>query len=589
MRPFFQFLFASCLGTILAVVVLSIIGTLSLTRLASATEKAPTVPKNAVLWLPFDQEIPERTNNLSMNPFDLSQQKILGIHDICRSIEAAAKDDRIQGVFLDLESISLSQASLSLLRSSLKTYKESGKFLYAYGDYYSQKTYHLASLADEVYLNPMGSVDFRGYSVLIPFFKNMLDKIGIDMQVFSAGKFKSATEPYWKTEMSEANRLQLRQFIDTLYQHYLTDISEARGLPTQELATMANQYLIRQAEDALNQDLVDHIGYKQDVIAAIKEKIGLEQDDQLPVLTVEDYFQTGATKQDYTTKDKIAVLYAEGSIISGESDPGDIGDKTYIKMLREIRQDDRVKALVLRVNSPGGSALASDNIWNEIKVVQEQGIPVVVSMGDYAASGGYYIACASDSIFAQANTLTGSIGVFFVIPDASKLANEHMGITFDTIKTGEFATGITPFYPVTEKERTILEQSTDFIYNTFLTRVKDARGYADLEAVNEVAQGRVWTGAKAVEIGLVDELGDLNDAIEAAAYLAGSEKYRLVEYPKIKDPFMQILEEIQGSNKTVNTRLLRSELGEYYPYYQQAKVMIEQQGVQARLPYLIQY
>ena len=589
MRPFFQFLFASCLGTILAIVVLSIIGTLSLTRLASMSETAPKVPKNAVLWLPFDQEIPERTNNLSMNPFDLSQQKVLGVHDICRVIEAAGEDERIQGIFLDMESINLGQASLSLIRSSLETYKESGKFIYAYGDYYSQKTYHLASLADDIYLNPMGSVDFRGYSAIIPFFKDMLDKVGIEMQVFSAGKFKSATEPYWKTEMSEENRLQLRQFIDTLYQHYLTDIGDAREISTNDLEQWADQYLIRQAEDAKTKGLVDQIGYKQDVIDAIKENIGLDTDTNLPTITIEDYYQAGAIKQDYTIKDKIAVLHAEGSIISGESEPGQIGDKTYIKMLREIRKDARVKALVLRVNSPGGSALASENIWHEIKIIQDKGIPVVVSMGDYAASGGYYIACASDSIFAQPNTLTGSIGVFFVIPNASELANDHLGITFDTIKTGTFATGITPFYPVSEQERLVLEQSTDFIYNTFLTRVKDARNYPNLEAVKEVAQGRVWTGAKALEIGLVDELGDLEDAIGAAAHLAGSEKYRLVEYPKIQDPLMMILEEIQGKKKTVNAKMLRAELGEYYPYYQQAKEMINQKGVQARLPYLISY
>ncbi|MEM1220622.1 MAG: signal peptide peptidase SppA [Bacteroidota bacterium] len=589
MRSFFQFLFASCLGTILAIVVLGIIGSLSLGRLATMSESTPTVPKNAVLWLPFDQQIPERTNNLSMNPIDLSQQKILGVPDICRAIETAGEDDQIQSILLDLESVNLGQASLDLIRSSLLTFRESGKPIYAYGDYYSQKTYHLASIADNIYLNPMGSIDFRGYSAVIPFFKEMLDKVGVDMQVFSAGKFKSATEPYWRTDMSEENRLQLRQFIDTLYQHYLADISTVREIPVNDLHQMADEYLIRQAQDAKGRGLVDQIGYKQEVLVAIKEAIGLEEDDKLPTVTIEDYFQSGAVKADYTIKDKIAVVYAEGNILSGESEPGEIGDKTYIKMLREVRKDKRVKALVLRVNSPGGSALASDNIWHEIKVIQDEGIPVVVSMGDYAASGGYYIACASDSIFAQPNTLTGSIGVFFVIPDASELTNERLGITVDTIKTGQFATGISPFYPVSEKERAILEQSTDFIYQTFLTRVKDARGYPDLAAVNEVARGRVWTGVKAQEIGLVDEIGGLDDAVDAAAYLAGSEKYRLVEYPKIKDPLMLLLEELQGTTKTVNARLLRAELGEYYPYYEQVKSMIDQKGVQARLPYLIEY
>jgi protease-4 len=586
MGQFFKFMFASCLGVLLAGFLLTLIGVGVVAQLASQADKQKTVEPNTVLHLTLDQQVPEQTNNLEMNPFDLKNQHILGLNDMIGAIGQAKTDDRVQGIYLDLKQVAVGPATSSALRQAIGDFRSSGKFVYAYGEYYTQGSYYLASVADKVYLNPLGDLDFRGYSIIQPYFKKMLDKIGVDMQVTYAGNFKSATEPFRLEKMSTENRTQVREFIESLYGSFLADISASRNKSVEELEKIADGWKMRNPEDAVNLGMIDHAGYEDEVLSDMRNRLGLEEDDKIPMMKLADYAKSKGSSQDYSAKDRIAVVYAEGSILDGKGNPGEIGDDQYVKWLRSIRKDDKIKAVVLRVNSPGGSALASENIWRELSLIKETGKPVVVSMGDYAASGGYYISCMADSIYAEPNTLTGSIGVFNLMPNAETLFEDKLGITFDTVKTGEYSTSLTPIYSWTDAERQIMQEDVNDIYETFLQRVASGRGMTRDE-VHQVAQGRVWTGQRALELGLVDHIGGLEKALQTAAYLAGVEKYRTREYPAVKEPIQQFIDEFMNEDDAVQSYLLKQQLGQYGPLYQHIQELQSARGVQARLPFLI--
>lgn len=588
MGQFFKFVFASCLGLVLAGILLMVIGGAAIGSLISKESQSVSVKPNSVLELKLNTPIPERTNNIPRDFSSFDIENILGVHDIVDAIEGAKEDDNIKGIFLNMNGASGGQATKSLIRDALSDFKDSGKFIYAYSKAYSQGDYYLASVADKVYLNPVGGMDFRGFGAQLMFVKNMLDELGIKMQVFYAGKFKGATEIFRRTDLSEENRLQIRQYIDGLYEVYLDDISRSRKISVPELKNIADEFLVRSPEDALSYKMVDVLGYYDEVESAIKERIGSDEDDKLKKISLSDYAKTVTSKSDFSVKDRIAVVYAEGGIDVGEGDPGTIGDEKYMKILRKIRRDDKIKAMVLRVNSGGGSALASDNIWREIQLIKEAGKSVVVSMGNVAASGGYYIACDADKIYAQDNTITGSIGVFATIPSTQNFMNEKLGITFDTVSTGEFSNSLSLVYDVKEKEGQIIQESVEEIYETFLKRVSEGRGMTR-DAVHEIAQGRVWTGLKAKEIGLVDEIGGLDEAITAAQELAGLEKYRMKEYPLIKDPMEQIIEDIMGKkDAAIKAEFVKTEFKELYPYYKKMKTLKEMKGAQMRMPFEIE-
>ncbi|MBR9921958.1 MAG: signal peptide peptidase SppA [Bacteroidetes bacterium] len=586
MRKFLKSILASCLGVILALGIIVLIGIGVISRIADKASQPPKIAANTILHLKFDEPIPERTNNVEMNPFDFEDQRTLGLQDIIRTIEYASEVDQIQGMFLELQGVAMGQSTMHALHDALSAFSESGKKIVAYGDYFSQGTYYLSSVSDQIYVNPVGDFNFKGFSAIIPFFKTMLDKIGVNMQVFYAGQFKSATEPYRLNEMSDANKLQVRTFLEELFEMYLADISVERDIPISELRSISDDFKIRQVNDALHYGLVDQLGYRDDAVNWLKNQVGLEADEKLPLVDLEDYYLTAKENTDFSERDKIAILYAEGNIIMGQGEAGTIGDEDYVRMIKKIREDDNVKAVVLRVNSPGGSALASENIWRELQLTKDNHKPLIVSMGDYAASGGYYIACLADSIVASPSTLTGSIGVFNVIPNASTLLNDKMGISFDSVKTGSNSTGLTPFFDLSPEEKVWMQTSVDSMYEHFLMRVSQGRDLSR-DAVHEVAQGRVWTGQKAVEIGLVDQLGDLDDAIDMAAYLAGLETYRLSEYPEIKEPFQQFMEELTGQESSMQTRMIKENLGDYYPYFQNLSELKHLKGPQARLPFLV--
>ncbi len=438
-------------------------------------------------------------------------------------------------------------------------------------------------------LHPLGLIDLRGFGAVVPYFKNMLDKVGIEMEVFYAGNYKSATEPFRLTRMSEYNRKQLHEYLDPLAEEFLGRIAEARDIPFDSLEAMVNRFDSRSASLCLEKGLVDALTWKDSVRTLIREELGLDEDDDVPVVTLARYFEHARPEVDYSIKDRIAVVYAEGAIVDGKGEQGQIGDEKYTRILRKIRESDRIKAVVLRVNSPGGSAVASDNIWREIELLKKAGKPVVVSMGDYAASGGYYISCNADSIFAEPNTLTGSIGVFWMFPNMTELFNDKLGITWDTVHTHPWATRLNPYFPLSDEEKAVMQQQTERIYEVFLSRVSAGRGLP-IDSVHAIAQGRIWSGRKALEIGLVDALGDLDRAIASAAAMAGLEHYRIKEYPQIKEPIQQLLDELMGMDESdLTVKAVQAELGPYYPMYEQLRVMLQSAGPQARLPFLLDY
>ena len=586
MANFFKIVFGSCLGVILAAFVLFLVVGGILAGIASKADSPKKAKPNSVLKITLDDFIPEKSNNVPVDPYDFKMEKVLGLHDIVAAIEHAKTNDNIKGIYLDLSTTPFGRATASTLRKALIDFKSEDKFILAYANSYSQGSYYIASIADEVLMNPIGSVDFLGFSATIPFFKDMLDRLGIKMQVFYAGQFKSATEPFRRYNMSDQNRLQVREYLEGMYQLYLEDISEMRSIPTRELRHIANSYTLQNAKDALRLNFVDQLAYKDEVIENLKTRLGLDEEDKLKVMSIEEYATGNKAKINFKVKDKIAVVYAEGSIVDGEGELGQIGGDKYASIIRKIRQEDKYKAIVLRINSGGGSILASEIIWREVQLCKEKGIPLIASMGDVAASGGYYIACPADTILAQPNTITGSIGVFGMIPSLQKMFDEKMGIQFDSVKTGPFAHGISVSFEIGEEEGKIIQKSVDDFYDLFLTRVAEGRDMTK-GAVHDVAQGRVWTGTKASQIGLVDVLGDLDDAIAIAAHKAGLTDYRIAEFPKTKEPFQQILDDILGKDDHVKARL-EKELENHFPQYKYIKYLKELKGAQARIPFVLE-
>ena len=597
MKDFIKFVFASCLGMTLAGILLFSVGSAMVTKSISSlsSDSAPTVSSNSVLKISLGGVVPEKTNNVEMNRFDIETGNILGLHDMVRAIRYASSDDDIQGIMIDLSSLGIGQANASYLRNEILDFKKSGKFVMAYAQAYSRGTYYIASAADKIYINPFSIMEFDGFAATIPFFKGMLDKMGIKMQVKYAGQFKSATEPYRLFKMSKQNKVQVRAYLEGMYKVYLDDIAASRDMSPAELRNIADQGIMLNSKEAVESGLVDEMKYKDEVLEELRERLGLGEDAKIPTIGLSDYADVVSANQDFSSSNKVAVVYAEGTIVDGEGSLGSVGGDKYARIIRKARQDDNVKAIVLRVNSGGGSGMASENIWRELELAKADGKIVVTSMGDVAASGGYYIAANSDAILAQRNTITGSIGVFTMIPSWEEGARKHLGVEVDTVKTTKFSTGITPFMDMSDEEGNRLQKFTDEFYDHFLLRVKEGRGFDSKDAVHEYAQGRVWTGEKALEIGLVDKIGDLDDAIELAVEKAGISNYRLKEYPNVKEPLQQLIDDFMKNGdkepmaKSAIDNVLEAEFGEMYPHVKAMREMMQTRGVQARMPYLIDF
>jgi protease-4 len=587
MGQFFKFMFASALGLILGIIILFAILLGIGASLGSKGEVK--VEDNSVLHVKLDEEIKERGIN---NPFDIDPSTFKpkggqGLNDILASIENAAADEKIKGIYLDVSSIPAGMATVEEIRNALLKFKESGKWIVSYSEVYTQKAYYVASVADEILLNPEGLVEWRGLGSQVIFLKNMFEKLELEPQIIRYGKFKSAIEPLMLDKMSDPNRLQTMTYMDAIWDKMVEGVAATRGKSTAELDAMAQNASIQKAEHALEFGLVDGLKYKDEVLANLRKRLALkEEKDKINFITLGSYKDAPKAKKDdddsSSSRDRVAIIYAVGSIDTGEGDDESIGSETISKEIRAARLDDKVKAIVLRVNSGGGSALASDVIWRET-VLAKQAKPFVVSFGDVAASGGYYIACAADTIVAQPNTITGSIGVFGVLFNAQQMLKNKLGITVDTVKTNRFADLGGPLRPLTAIEREIIQNSVNDIYFDFIGKVAQGRGMTTAE-VDSIGQGRVWSGKDALRIGLVDVLGGIDDAVKIAANMAGLEDYRVTELPEAKDPMEQMMKQLSGGGEEA---LLKARLGNYYTYMKEIETMMNMKGVQARLPFMI--
>jgi len=568
---FIKIVFGSCLGTILAtgLVFFLSIGLISVIASSAGSENKKPLDKASFLEIRADKMYPEKTDNITSTGFSLDD-KHLGLHDLLKAIEAASNDPKIKGILFRSGYSALGSSSAFVLNQSLVDFKKSGKPIYAYGDYFTEGSYHLASVADRIILNPNGMIELKGFGAMIPFFKELFDKTGITFDIYYAGQFKSATEPFRLGKMSDQNRSQTREYLEDLYQFHLADISKNRDIPVADLRVISNEYLSRSSEDAIKFKLADTLGYLDDAYRLIQQTLGISEKTKPSIVSATRYFESIDTKTQTApiSSGKIAILFAEGEIVDGEGNYGQVGSAKYQRLLRKIRQDDKIKALVLRVNSPGGSSLASDNILHEIQLIKQAGKPVVVSMGDFAASGGYYIACQADTIFAEPNTITGSIGVFFMIPNVSELLGDKIGIDIDTVRTGRFTTAFNPFMPWSSEEGIIAQKQTDMVYDRFLTVVAEGRNMTKTD-VHEIAQGRVWSGQKAMSNGLVDASGGLEDAIQCAAQLAKLDEYRTTEFPAVKEPFLQWMERLTNIEPEMSESHLKKKFGAWYTTYKQ--------------------
>jgi protease-4 len=498
---------------------------------------------------------------------------------VVRLIKKAKDDKNVSGIYIIANNNANGYAASSELREALLDFKTTDKFIIAHGDVMSQSAYFVASAADKVYANPVGSFDWRGLNVDLAFVKGTLDKLNIELQIFYAGKYKSATEPLRATKMTEENKEQTREWLGDLYHILLQKVSESRKIDTATLHQLANTGVIQQPQDAFQYKLVDGLKYDDELKTEIKELLKIGKEDKLNFVTVTKYADAGNFRQ--TGKDKIALIYAEGDIIDGKGNNDNIASDDYVNLIRKVRLDKSIRAIVFRINSGGGSALASENIWRELSLARKAK-PVVVSFGDVAASGGYYIASAADSIFANSNTITGSIGVFGIVPNMQGFFNEKLGITFDGVKTATYADAGNVTRPLNEAEKKFIQNSVDRIYLQFKQRVAEGRK-KDINYIESIAQGRVWSGEDALRLGLVDKIGSTQAAIECAARMAKTDKYRLREYPEKKS----WIDELLGKTTAEPAASLKAELGEdNYQIFQQMKKLKEICGsVQTRLPF----
>ncbi|MFT6849270.1 MAG: protease-4 [Sphingobacteriales bacterium] len=581
MNQFFKFLIASILGVFISLLILIFIG-IGMISSVGQKEKV-TIKPNSILELRLNYPITERSANDGLGELELPgfpKMAGLGLNDILQNIEKAKTDENIKGIYLNISIVSAGFAQCKEIRNKLTEFKTAGKFVLAYSEVYTQKAYYLASVADKIYLNPAGMFEFVGLSANYTFYKNALDKLGIEPQIIKVGTFKSAVEPYILDKMSEPSKLQTREYLGDIYSQFLTDIGESRNLPSTQLHSYANNLEITGPGAAADKGLVDYLTYEDQVDDTLKIMSGVI--GKLNLVKISKYNKVPAPIEKLE-KNKIAVIYASGAIMSGSGENETIGSVTMVKAIKDAHEDDNVKAIVLRINSPGGSALASEVIWRELMLAKAKK-PVIASMSSVAASGGYYIACAADYIIALPNTITGSIGVFGVIPNTKKFFNDKVGITFDGVKTADHADMISLTRPMTPEERAFMQTNVNHTYDIFTQRVADARGISQAD-VKLIGEGRVYSGSKALEINLVDELGGIKEAIVMAAKKAGIENFRIKELPVQKDALEEILSQLsQASIKAPLAKLIGEKATEEL---KTLKEFSQMSGIQARLPYSI--
>ena len=583
MKSFLKYM----LATIAGILILNFLGLIIFFIILGAVSKTeePTVLDNSVLVAEFNTPILDRANDYPFSDFNLGNLDMdaaMGLDQVLKDIRKASIDDDISGIFLNLSAVPASMATVEEIRDALLEFKESDKFIIAHADLYTQKSYYLATAADKVYLTPTGDLDFKGLQARVLLFKRALDKYGIDMQVIRHGAFKSAVEPFLTDEISEANREQLDAMISSVWNKMISEIALARGISEEDLNTYANEMSVTFDHQALEKKMIDGLRYYDEVLDELRELTETDEDDDIPSIKLSKYKDVTVEDEKEASSNRIAVVYAMGNIVTGDAGEGMIGSDRIAKAIRKAREDDKIKAIVLRVNSGGGSALASEVIYREVKLASEVK-PVVASLGDVAASGGYYIVCPADTIVASETTITGSIGVFGLIPNFKELMNEKIGITTGVVKTNKYADIMSTTRPLTEDERAMIQDYVDDTYTTFVNHVAEGRSMT-FEEVDAIGSGRVWSGVNAMENGLIDVYGGLEKSIEIAAEMADLENYRIRSLPALEDPFTMLMKELTGGAKM---RMIRKELGASYELYKKAEEISDMQGLQAVMPYSI--
>jgi protease-4 len=584
MKDFLKIMLATIVGIIITTVMFFFF--LLIIISASSKDKPVEVKPNTILHITLSEQIVERGSSSPFNilPYEeFASMRELGLNDILNNIKKAKTDDNVAGILIEPYAITAGIGTVEEIRDALIDFKESGKFIISYSEISTQKAYYLASVSDKIYLNPAGEVPLYGLGARVVFLKEAMDRLGIEAQILRHGKYKSAVEPFMYNKMSEENREQTLTWVSSIWNNILEGISKERDIPVKKLNELADNMVIKSAEDALKNNLVDSLIYKDQLINKLKDLTGTAEKNDLNSISLRKYTKVPKVK-DYKglTRDKIAVIYAYGDVVMGSRGEGSISSERISKAIRKARRDSTIKAIVFRVNSGGGSALASEVIWREVDLAAKVK-PVVASMGDVAASGGYYILTPADTIIANPNTITGSIGVFSVLPNAQKFFNSKLGVNMDVAKTNPHADIGNPFRPLSDKEKEVISFSVEKIYDTFVSHVSEGRSMS-WDEVDAIGQGRVWSGINALENGLVDTYGGLTKSIEIAAKMCGLEKYRVVELPVLEDPLQLFLKEMSENSKT---RILKKELGEYYKYIDQLEALENLSGVQARLPFRV--
>ena len=584
MRNFLSSLLATVVGILLisTIMILIFVGIIA----SSTSKDAPEVKENSLLLAKFNAPIVDRADDnpftklMSGNPYGNDP---MGLDQILKDLDKAEKDENIKGILLNLRGVSARMATLSEVRDALLDFKKSGKFIYAYADSYTQKSYYLASVADSIFMTPEGGFLFLGMSAEVMFYKKALEKVGVELQVIRHGSYKGAVEPFLRQDLSDENREQIESYMGAIWDKYMSDVSVSRNIPVEKLHTFVDELVAIDNKKLMETGLIDGLIYYDEMLSLMKVKLGVEEEDDLEAITLKKYKDVQTKEKKEYSRDKIAVIYAMGSVVDGEAGEGSIGSARIARAIRKARRDESVKAIVFRINSGGGSALASDVIHQEVKLAAEVK-PLVASMGDVAASGGYYIAAPADTILASPNTITGSIGVFGLFPNIQVLLNDKIGISTDVVKTNAHSDVMSINNPLDPAERAYIQKMVDDTYNTFVNVVAEGRDKS-YEEIDAIGGGRVWAGANALELGLIDMYGGLEKSIEVAAEMAGLENYRVQSLPKLDDRMTAIMKQLTGGAAVRAEKILRNELGDQYIHYKKIQEIKNMHGIQMIMPF----
>jgi protease IV len=584
MRSFFKIFFASLLALVVFVVIVFFFGVGFISGLAG--NPTVVIGSKAVLVLDLNESFAEKTTADPLAGLSDTRYNVPGVFDVIRLIHFAKTDSAIKGIYIKSGGNENGLATTEEIRNALLDFKKSGKFIVAFGDVISLKAYYAASVADKVYCNPKGGVEWKGFTINMPYLKGSLDKLEIQPEIFYAGKFKSATEPLRADKMSDANRLQLNELLGDIFNHILDQTSKSRGQDSSVLRRCVDEQLVQTASDAVKYKLVDDLKYNDEVLQEIAEKVKVSSINSINFVPLGKYFESVKLKYNGTGADRIAMIYAEGDIVGGKNSQKEIGQDIYRQIIRKARLDDNVKAIVLRINSGGGSALVSENLWRELTLAKAEK-PVVLSFGDVSASGGYYLSCNADSIFADPMTITGSIGVFSMLFNTQIFFKNKLGVTFDGVHTAKQPDALSMFEPLTDMQRKFIQNDVDSIYHDFTSRVAEGRN-KDITYVDSIGQGRVWSGEKALKLGLIDRIGGVQDALDCAARMAKLKSYRLREYPEPEN-FLDLL--LNSYAQSVKIKTVQNDLGEQgAKWYKMLSVYQSMSGVpQARIPFELNF